>query len=497
MDPRKLFKKKQNEQGSKIKEKEVTKESVSDPINFQDKKTGKTPVHDAIDADNLDYLQDLMNYKKTNADISDYDGNKPLHYAAKKERSDFLLALGMVETDPLIETNEIQYNRFKLSINAKNKEGNTALHHAASINTTLIEDLKNVRLLVENGADVNVQNDQGETPLHLAVMNCDEELVSYLLSVGANAYLKTKYGANYENIAFYYAAERGLTELLKSLLHYNASTLNKECIHAIKIALRNKHTETAMRIIKLSMLPDEDLNFELLDEKNTTDETDFIKAGDNLLHYAVRTKNIEFVNLASQRCKMLINEPNAAGVTPGHLAIQLNFTDVVALMHKYCEIKSVVETEDKKASSNIYSIAAKSGISSLKELINLFPTTPPMPTLKNTKRASLIQLNPSEEAAPLNKAKKLSLDEIKRPAVNLPAVSPANSPRQNIDLHPSEAVYQFSIFTRAQNPNSTYTSGPLVSSEVTGSVEELKETSKVSTVRNEVERQDTISSLTI
>ena len=460
MDPRKLFKKKPTEQASKVKDKDISKQVVAEGINFVDKKTGKTPVHDAIDANNLPFLKDIMNYPKTNADISDYDGNKPLHYAAGKTEVDFLIALG-IEEYFLSTPMEIQNNRFKLSVNAKNKEGNTPLHYAAAT--------QHARLLVKNGADLNTQNERGETALHLAINNDNEELASFLLSVGANPHLKTKHGNKYENTAFYYAAAHGLTSILNDLVNYNINIANEESIHAIKIAVHHNHAVTAMRIIKLSALPEENFNFKLIDDqKNSTDETDFIKTGDNLLHYAVRTNNVNFVKLISQRCKLLVNEPNHAGITPGHLAIMLKFTNLVPLMHKKCEIKSVVESEDKKTSSNIYAIAAKSGISSLKELISVFSRNNALPSLKETKKSPLIDVN-SLKAESLSSFPKLAV------------------------LPSGVGIFQFGTFASNPTQNSR-TSAPIASTEVTTSLDDLKETSKDCLMEKEKEtaEQDTI-----
>lgn len=65
-------------------------------------------------------------------------------------------------------------------LNVKNNEGQTPLCLVAKCRYDL------VKLLVENGADVNLQSDERISPLHWAVEFDNEEIVEYLLSKGAD-----------------------------------------------------------------------------------------------------------------------------------------------------------------------------------------------------------------------------------------------------------------------------------------------------------------------
>ena len=62
--------------------------------------------------------------------------------------------------------------KFAKDINTKNKQGNTPLHYAV-----FGENLKNVEVLVNKGADValNVRNEDNLTPLVAALVLGDEE----------------------------------------------------------------------------------------------------------------------------------------------------------------------------------------------------------------------------------------------------------------------------------------------------------------------------------
>jgi ankyrin repeat protein len=78
-------------------------------------------------------------------------------------------------------------DRAKVDINAKDYQGLTALHGAASSH-----DLDTIRLLVELGADVDVVDSSNYSPLHIifghcSLFNCDT--AELLLSLGANVHI--------------------------------------------------------------------------------------------------------------------------------------------------------------------------------------------------------------------------------------------------------------------------------------------------------------------
>ena len=50
------------------------------------------------------------------------------------------------------------------------------------------------KLLIERGADVNMANSYGHTPLHGAALNCRNEVVKFLLEKGADPYRRNEDG---------------------------------------------------------------------------------------------------------------------------------------------------------------------------------------------------------------------------------------------------------------------------------------------------------------
>ena len=54
-----------------------------------------------------------------------------------------------------------------------------------------------VKLLVDNGADINIRNKYGNTPLHIASINGNNKIIWYLKSHGADIKAKNNDGKTY------------------------------------------------------------------------------------------------------------------------------------------------------------------------------------------------------------------------------------------------------------------------------------------------------------
>ncbi|MGH1334979.1 MAG: ankyrin repeat domain-containing protein [Aureispira sp.] len=92
-------------------------------------------------------------------------------------------------------------------VNIKNEDGITPLHLACT--------QENAALLIQAGAEVNIRSNQGNTPLHILVSDGAERLdvIQYLLSNGANKQLKNEAG----QLAIDVAKGRAETRIIKLL----------------------------------------------------------------------------------------------------------------------------------------------------------------------------------------------------------------------------------------------------------------------------------------
>jgi len=98
-------------------------------------------------------------------------------------------------------------------IEAKNNEDYTALIYAARDGHT---DM--VKLLVTKGADIEAKNDRGVTPLFVAAINGQLDSVKILIEAGANIHVKNRAGKT----AQMRAEEQGHTEVVEYLKKYAA-----------------------------------------------------------------------------------------------------------------------------------------------------------------------------------------------------------------------------------------------------------------------------------
>jgi ankyrin repeat protein len=107
--------------------------------------------------------------------MSDKDNNNQIG-AIEKART-----LGLQKTSSNLARRALQdIERLTTDVNARDAEGQTPLHRAA---TRGYKDL--VELLIAKGAEVNAKHKNGQTPLQMAASEGHKEVVEFLKKHGA------------------------------------------------------------------------------------------------------------------------------------------------------------------------------------------------------------------------------------------------------------------------------------------------------------------------
>ena len=159
------------------------------------------------------------------ADVNakDEEGATPLHYAATKEITELLIANGA-------------------DVNAKDDDGWTPLYFGVAVG-----DKESVELLIGKGADVNAKEVDGWTPLFFAAGEGHKEVVELLIAEGANVNAKD----DNEWTPLHNAAWEGHKEVVELLIaegvDVNAiiQSGSFEGMTPLDRAIKNKHPETA------------------------------------------------------------------------------------------------------------------------------------------------------------------------------------------------------------------------------------------------------------
>ena len=139
-----------------------------------------------------------------NMDLQDKDGNTALHYAFRRKFLDVahkLLTLGA-------------------NVNLQDKDGKTPLHHAISRRVLRRDTV--LTCLVKNGADINSCANDNCTPLMIASRHNRVNAVTFLVEHGANMDLQDEDG----NTALHYAIYNNSFKVARKLLTLGASQLH-------------------------------------------------------------------------------------------------------------------------------------------------------------------------------------------------------------------------------------------------------------------------------
>ena len=266
-----------------------------------------TPVHAALQGGHTDVSQLLLQHC-VDVDVRGFKHRTPLHFAAHNGMLDIIHMLIKRDADvnsqdedgqtPLhriisamrnTSTNYVDGLRFLLDnnagVDAQDYELSTPLHLASSLGC-----LKATQMLLEFGANVHIQNNDGETPLHRSLKNigaspyCSLDITRSLLEHGADVDAH-----DYRHwTALHLASYSGNLNLVQLLLEHGANA----CV-------RNDEGETPLHHLLRGICASSDAALEiippLLERGADVDARD--KHHLTPLHLATRCRNLGAVRL--------------------------------------------------------------------------------------------------------------------------------------------------------------------------------------------------------
>lgn len=178
----------------------------------------ETKLYNAVIDNNTDLLSELLKEQQVDINFKTENGGTLLHYAKSKEMVEILMSAGI---DWTIQDNEgmtafaknferVYIKTYEDILLAMLKEGvdiNAAAYFdeapvikIANNAATLSANIEQLQFLVKNGADLNIKNSQSYTPLMLAVIKNNIDMVLALLDAGADTSITDNKGRTAKEI---------------------------------------------------------------------------------------------------------------------------------------------------------------------------------------------------------------------------------------------------------------------------------------------------------
>lgn len=163
----------------------------------------ETKLYNAVTDNDTELLSELLKEQKIDINFKVQNGGTLLHYAKSKEAVEILMSAGidwtLQDNDGMtafaknfervyIKTYEdilLAMLKVGVNINAPAYFDEAPVIKISNNATTLSANIEQLQFLAKNGADLNIKNSQGYTPM-LAVLKNNIDMVRALLEAGAD-----------------------------------------------------------------------------------------------------------------------------------------------------------------------------------------------------------------------------------------------------------------------------------------------------------------------
>lgn len=291
-------------------------------LNIMDAE-GNTPLHNAIH--NRKYLEALLD-EGANPYLKDAFGLPVLHEAAVDlDTVDYLIKLGVSpdsineEEQTLLHTSAIDGNKNlaelliknKAEIDFKDREGKSPIFYA--------KDGSIIKYFIAKGANPNIQDKQGRTPLFDYVQKNDINSVLELLKGGANVNIAD----NESKTVLLYASNNSIRKVLLAYgANPNVKTSNGSTLLHMAVQKDNEEVAKTMLEYKADVNAlDTNEKTPLYYSKNNAIRRLLLEKGANpndelYLHNAIKTDNDDFLDSLLASPKIDTNMEDANSKTP-------------------------------------------------------------------------------------------------------------------------------------------------------------------------------------
>jgi ankyrin repeat protein len=214
---------------------------------------GRTALMAAADSGHVGMVEFLLD-RGAGMDITDIDGRTVLIQVMESRGTDLKALFGSTETSVTASTDSKKKTYFGKADEAKQKSTFMNISEKIKSAKRLKEHLRIARILVKQGAAINIQDGRSETALSLALANGHTEMVKLLIESGADVGIVNDDGETFLMMA----TDKGYADIAKLLIgkHCDINAGDSEGDTAlIKAAVRG-HAE----IVKLLLSSGADIN---------------------------------------------------------------------------------------------------------------------------------------------------------------------------------------------------------------------------------------------
>lgn len=286
---------------------------------------GLTLLHVAVMNQKLSLIEKLIALK-ADVNAEDFSGAAVVHYAAgyghvevfkllqrlgakldvRTKMQDTILHIAIANDQKQI----IELILDQVDVNAKNVHGETPLHYIATVGANEIFDL----LISNKELILNQKNEDGHTPIHIAIAKENITLINKLIDAG----LDINEGDDETAFPIHYAVMKGLVDIYNLLVQRGArlDLLEDTGYTFLNLALLKGQILMAKKLILDGM----DVN--LADKK-----------GNTTLHYAAALGDMDLYDLLISKNAML-EAKNNKDITPLHVAVSKGNIKIVERLIK-------------------------------------------------------------------------------------------------------------------------------------------------------------------